>query len=76
MTCEEMVELVTNYLEGTLPAADHLRFESHIAECQGCHHYLDQMRKTIDLTGRIADDTLVSVVRDTFLRLFRDWRKT
>jgi predicted anti-sigma-YlaC factor YlaD len=53
MTCKELVELVTEYLEGTLSALDCGRFEEHLAECPGCHTYLQQMRQTIRVLGRL-----------------------
>jgi anti-sigma factor RsiW len=53
MTCQELVELVTEYLEGTLPGPDRQRFEEHLAECPHCVAYLEQMRITIGLVGRL-----------------------
>ena len=53
MTCQELVELVTEYLEGALPASDRRRFDEHLAECPHCVAYLDQMRITIRLVGRL-----------------------
>ena len=54
MICRDVVELMTDYLEGTLTPADQARFEAHIAGCDGCHAYLEQMRTTLKVTGRIA----------------------
>ena len=50
LSCQELVELVTDYLDGGLPDAEHLRFEAHMAACEGCDRYVEQMRTTIALT--------------------------
>lgn len=76
MTCKELVELVTDYLEGTLPAEVRTRMEQHLTRCDGCTHYLEQMRQTIRLTGQLREETLTPVQRDDLLRLFRDWKKS
>jgi anti-sigma factor RsiW len=75
MTCKELVELVTEYLEGTLPEEARLRMESHLSGCEGCTHYLEQMRETILLTGRLREETLAPQQRAELLELFRDWQK-
>ena len=59
LTCQELVELVTDYLDGALLGADVERFESHLAICPGCSTYVDQFRETIRLTGRLRVDDLV-----------------
>jgi predicted anti-sigma-YlaC factor YlaD len=53
LTCREVVELVTAYLEGALSEPEEVRFEEHLAMCEGCAAYLDQMRRTIALVGRL-----------------------
>jgi anti-sigma factor RsiW len=55
LECRELVELVTDYLEGKLPALEHERFEAHVAECEGCRRYLEQMRMIVEVTRRAAD---------------------
>jgi predicted anti-sigma-YlaC factor YlaD len=75
MTCKELVELVTEYLEGTLAEDLRLRMEDHLSQCDGCSNYLEQMRQTIRLTGRVREESLTSQQRDDLLRLFRDWQK-
>ena len=75
MTCKELVELVTDYLEGTLPAEVRRRMEQHLSGCDGCTHYLEQMRQTIRLTGQVREESLTPGQRDDLLRLFRDWKK-
>ena len=75
MTCKELVELVTEYLEGILPDDVRLRMENHLSGCDGCTNYLDQMRRTIRLTGRLREENLTPQQRDDLLKLFRDWKK-
>jgi predicted anti-sigma-YlaC factor YlaD len=75
MTCKELVELVTDYLEGTLPEDVRMRLENHLSGCNGCTNYVEQMRQTIRLTGKVREENLTPEQRDDLLRLFRDWRK-
>jgi len=75
LTCQELVELVTAYLEGTLPAADRARFEAHLAGCAGCRNYLEQMRRTIATLGKLTEETIPAGDRDTLLDLFRNWKQ-
>jgi len=72
--CQEVVELVTDYLEGALPASDRHRLEAHLATCPHCTEYLAQMRETIRLTGRLAPEDLTPQMRDEFTDLYRRWR--
>jgi anti-sigma factor RsiW len=74
LSCAEFVELVTDYLEGALEAGSRLRFEEHLAECEGCETYLEQMRQTLRLLGRIPRETLSEEVRERLLAAFRDWK--
>lgn len=75
MTCKELVELVTEYLEGTLQEDVRMRMERHLSSCDGCTTYLEQMRQTIRLTGQVQEETLTPQQRDDLLKLFRDWKK-
>jgi anti-sigma factor RsiW len=74
LTCREMVELMTDYLEGALPEADRLRFEAHIAGCEHCTAYLEQMRETIRVVGAIDPGALEPDVERELLAAFRDWK--
>jgi anti-sigma factor RsiW len=74
MNCRQVVELMTDYLEGTLSAADRARFEEHIAGCNGCRAYLAQMRVTRRLVGRLADEPIPEPVERELLEAFRNWR--
>lgn len=76
MTCQELVELVTEYLEGTLPRRGRKRFERHIADCEWCERYLEQMRVTIRTVGRLEADSISPEARDELLAAFSDWRAT
>ena len=73
ITCRELVEIVTDYLEGRMPAERRLLFEEHVAFCSWCQTYLDQMRETIRLTGMLTEDDLSPATRDTLLEVFRNW---
>jgi anti-sigma factor RsiW len=73
LACQEMVELITDYLEGALSRSQRKRFEAHIAGCEHCHEYLEQMRTTIRLTGRLAADDLTPEMRSEFSSLYRSW---
>jgi anti-sigma factor RsiW len=76
MTCEEFVELVTAYLEGTLPADDRAAFDEHMALCPGCDRYLAQFRTTIDVLGELPEESLSSPGRERLLDAFAQWRRT
>ena len=75
LTCRELVELVTDYLEHSLPEDERARFDAHLSGCDGCHTYLAQMRQTIALTGSLGEDDLSNTARDELLDLFRDWKR-
>ena len=73
MPCRELVELVTAYLDGSLSRRDRRRFEAHIAGCEHCTDYVEQMRETIALTGRLTEDDLDPGAREELLTTFRAW---
>ena len=75
LSCQELVELVTDYLEGALPAELHDRFERHIAHCSGCQAYLEQMRVTIRVTGSLTPEALSPEAERALLDAFRGWRR-
>ena len=76
MSCKELVELVTDYLEGVLPSEDRARFEEHLGQCPGCEVYLEQMRQTIRTLGKLNEDSITSPARETLLQTFRNWKQT
>jgi anti-sigma factor RsiW len=71
MTCAELVELVTAFLEGALEPATERRFVEHLAICDGCETYVDQMRRTIDAVGQVEPESLSDETRDRLLEAFR-----
>jgi anti-sigma factor RsiW len=73
LVCKELVELVTDYLEGRLSPEDCRRFEEHLAACDGCTRYVEQFRATIRLVGRLREEDLEPHVREALLEAFRDW---
>jgi anti-sigma factor RsiW len=74
MRCQELVEVITGYLEGTLPATDRGRLEAHLEECPHCVAYLEQMRETIATLGALREPQLSQERRARLLEAFRDWR--
>jgi anti-sigma factor RsiW len=74
MDCNELVELVTAYLDGSLDPETRARLDLHLLECDGCENYLQQFRVTVRTLGRIRDDQLDPAFRDRLLDAFRDWR--
>ena len=74
LVCQEVVELVTDYLEGTMPPRDRARFEGHIADCPNCRRYLAQMRTTLAVLGRIEAEAVAPEAMDELLELYRRWQ--
>ena len=74
LSCKELVELVTDYLEGTMPAEDRRRFETHLEICPFCVTYLEQMRETIAIVGELREDSIAAGSRERVLAAFRGWR--
>jgi predicted anti-sigma-YlaC factor YlaD len=75
LECHEVVEAVTDYLEGAMAPDDRLRFDHHLALCEGCRDYLEQMRTVIRVAGRAAADAVPPETMAGLLRAFRDWRR-
>lgn len=74
MTCKELVELVTDYLEGVLAPENRTRFDEHLAACPFCTIYLEQMRQTVKTLGTLPEDTLPPATLGALLEHFRKWR--
>ncbi len=74
LPCQQVVELVTDYLEGNLSRSARRRFEAHLAGCPHCTEYLAQMRETISITGRLVPEDLTPQMRDEFVDLYRRWQ--
>ncbi|MBI4278029.1 MAG: zf-HC2 domain-containing protein [Armatimonadetes bacterium] len=75
MTCKELVELITDYLEGTLPPSDRKRFREHLMVCPECRIYLVQMRRIVGALGRLTEEAIPEGTREDLLQAFRDWRR-
>jgi anti-sigma factor RsiW len=75
LTCVELVELVTDYLDGALSRRDRARFEAHIRECGNCTEYLEQFRRTIELSGTLREEDVEPAARDALLAQFAEWRR-
>jgi anti-sigma factor RsiW len=74
LKCRELVELVTAYLEGDLSIGERKRFDAHLAACEGCTTYVEQMRRTIELTGALRVDDVSREAQEALLTAFRDWK--
>jgi anti-sigma factor RsiW len=74
LACQQVVELVTDYLEGALSRSERRRFDAHLADCEHCTEYLEQMRATIRLTGQLRAEDLTPAMREEFSDLYRRWR--
>ena len=74
MGCHELVELVTEYLEGTMSPPERARLEAHLAVCRGCRAYLDQMRLTIRAVGHLPEEAVTPAAQQDLLRVFRAWK--
>ena len=75
LTCREIVELVTAYVEDALDPADRERFEEHLVFCDGCDNYLEQMRQTVRLSGRV-EAGIPSELEERLLEAFRGWQRS
>ena len=74
LSCQELVELVTDYLEGALLPDDRERFDGHLADCGTCRRYLEQMRRTISLVGKLDPSSLTPEAEAELRAAFRGWR--
>jgi len=74
MTCRELTELVTDYLEKKLSFLDRLRFQLHIGLCSGCRAYLSQVRQTVRVLGHLPPESFPPEIRDELLNRFRSWK--
>ena len=76
VSCQEVVELVSDYLEQALPADEAALVEQHLNFCEGCVWYVDEIRTTIASVGRIEEEDVPPETRDKLLAAFRDWRRS
>ena len=76
LRCRQVVELVTAYLEGDLSARDRRRFEAHLAACEHCTTYVEQMRATLVRMGTVTLDGLSPDAERELLAAFGDWKSS
>lgn len=76
VTCKEFVEIITDYLEGSLSLLNRIRFHLHLGLCLGCRVYLRQTKQTIHTLGRLPDEPVPPAVREQLLQRFRTWKNT
>lgn len=74
MNCRQVVELMTDYLDGMLSAADRARFEEHLAGCDGCTAYLAQLRATRKVVGGLAEEAIPKAIEEELVKAFKGWR--
>lgn len=74
LTCQQLVEIVTDYLEGRLSFMQRLQFQMHIGMCWHCRAYLRQMKMTVRTLGQLLPEAIPLQTRDELLRRFRDWK--
>ena len=75
LSCQQFVELVTDYFEGALSPVERARFEAHLGVCPGCRVYLGQLQQTIRLFGALTEENIPDDAKDHLLRAFRDWQR-
>ena len=75
LSCQELVELITDYLDGVMPGEQRVAFEQHLAICPPCRGYLAEIRQTVAVAGRLTEDMLSEEARDVMLQAFRDWKR-
>jgi predicted anti-sigma-YlaC factor YlaD len=75
ITCHQLVELVTEYLEGAMESSERERLELHLSGCRSCRHYLDQMRRTIVTVGQLPEESVTPAAQAELLKVFRAWKQ-
>lgn len=76
-SCQEMTEVITDYLDGALPSEERERYERHLSYCAGCSTYFEQMRETIRQTGMVArEEPLPPELREDIVARFRNWKRS
>ena len=71
LTCKELVELVTDYLEDRLTAEQRLKFDQHLNWCPPCGHYLEQIKATIQAAGKLTEQNVPEAAKQVLLEAFR-----
>jgi anti-sigma factor RsiW len=73
IACEDLVEMLSDHLDGGLTSAERARLDDHLATCEGCTNALEQFRETISTTGRITEDQVDHRPREAFRAVFTRW---
>ena len=76
LSCREVVELVTDHLDGALSAEEVALFEQHLNFCEGCVWYVEQIKTTVDALGEIREEDVPPEAKDRLMTVFRDWRRS
>jgi anti-sigma factor RsiW len=76
LACQEVVELVTDYLEGALLPERRAQLEEHLAGCDGCANYIEQVRLTIDMLRGLAQEPVFPETKEELLQVFRQWKSS
>ena len=76
LPCQDLVELVTDYLEGRLPESERQRFDAHLQTCSGCRNYLEHMRVMIQAVGALQAESIEPEMKERLLGAFRDWHRS
>lgn len=74
LACRELVDIVADYLDDTLPPSERANFDAHLEDCEPCSAYLDQLRQTTRLIGRASGEPLPDELEERLLDVFRDWK--
>ena len=75
LTCKELTEVLTDYLEGTMALEDRATLEAHLALCEGCATYVEQMRQVIRTVHELRPDDVEATVPHSLLEAFRAWKR-
>jgi anti-sigma factor RsiW len=75
ISCQQVVELVTDYVERALPAEEASVFEQHLNFCDGCIQYVDQVRTTIEVLGELREEDVPESTKAQLMAAFRDWKR-
>jgi len=74
MTCQELAQLVTDYWEGALAAPERSALERHLSLCPACVNFVEQMRATVEATGRVPVEAITPEIEEKLLAGFRAWK--
>jgi predicted anti-sigma-YlaC factor YlaD len=74
-TCQEIVDLATEYVEGAMTTAQMIQFELHLNFCEGCFAFVDQIRATATMAGRLSEEQIPEETKQKLLEAFRDWSR-